>query len=122
MALTINNDSNISTYTLIKESASGATPNSNVTGTSGKIYSLDISVAAGSNYVSYVKLKLTTGAVTAGTTEPDLMLSCVQGGTERYDFPSGLDFSQLTFWTTRNPATSDTTAPNTTTVTILAGA
>ena len=115
MALTINNDSNVNTYTILKETASGVTANTNVTGTSGRIYSVDISVASGGSYVSYLKFKLTSGTAT------DLMLNCVQNTSERYDFPSGLPFEQLTFWTSRNPATSDTTAPNTTIVTILTG-
>ena len=121
MALTINNDSNVNTYTILKETASGVTANTNVTGTSGRIYSVDISVASGGSYVSYLKFKLTSGTATVGTTEPDLMLNCLQNTSERYDFPSGLPFEQLTFWTSRNPATSDTTAPNTTIVTILTG-
>ena len=119
MALKVNNDSNVSAYILVNESSSGTTPNVNVTGTSGKIHSMDVSNGA-ATHTSFLKMKLTEGTVTAGTTEPDVMLTCGPSTSERYDFPTGLDFSQLSFWTTRLAATTDTTTPNTTIVTILA--
>lgn len=119
MTLKVNNDANVNTYKLIKQDSSVASAaDVNVTGDSGEMLSLEIS-NGGSTHTSYVKFKLTSGTVTTGTTEPDLMLSCGPNTAERYDFPNGLGFSQLTFWSTRLPATSDTTAPNTTIVTIL---
>ena len=107
-------------YKIVSDTDSDENAETDVTGAQGTIYQIYIKNDASSN-TSYLKLKLTSGTVTVGTTEPDLMLNCVQNTSERYDFPSGLPFEQLTFWTSRNPATSDTTAPNTTIVTILTG-
>ena len=122
MAFTINNDSNVNTYTILKETDSENTCNENVTGSSGRLYSVDISVASGSsNDVSYLKLKLTSGTTTVGTTEPDVVLTCDHNTSERYEFPAGIPFEQLSFWTTASPATSDSTNPNTTIVTMLTG-
>ena len=105
-------------YKIVSDSDSDENPELDVTGASGKIYSIDINNGANTN-TSYTKFKLTSGTVTAGTTEPDMMLVAPPSSAKQYVFPAGLDFTQLSFWTTRNPATSDQTAPNTTIVTIL---
>lgn len=105
-------------YKIVKDADSDENAETDVTGAAGKIYSIDISNGAGT-HTSYTKLKLTSGTVTPGTTEPDMMLVAPPSAAKQYVFPDGLDFDQLSFWTTRNPATSDTTAPNTTIVTIL---
>ena len=107
-----------STYKIVNDADSDENVQTNVTGSSGRIYSIDITNSAGT-HTSYVKFKLASGDVTAGTTEPDMMLLCGPSTSEQYYFPDGLAFEQLTFWTTRNPTTTDTTAPNTTIVTIL---
>ena len=106
-------------FKIINDATSNATAETNVTGTSGSIFAIDIGVAGSSGF-SHTKFKLTSGTATVGTTEPDLQLICPAGGSERYDFPNGLPFSQLTFWSTDDFPTSDTTNPsNTTIVTIL---
>ena len=106
-------------YKIVNDPTSNATAEVNVTGGSGEIYAIDISVGGSSGY-SNVKFKLTSGTATVGTTEPDLQLACLAGGSERFDFPAGLRFDQLTFWSTADFPTSDTTNPaNTTIVTIL---
>ena len=105
-------------YKVVKDGDSDENAETDVTGSGGSIYQIDISNGAGTN-TSYTKFKLTSGAVTVGTTEPDMMLVAGPSTAESYEFPGGLAFDQLTFWTTRNPATSDTTAPNATIVTIL---
>ena len=107
-----------STYKIVNDTDSDENAETDVTGTSGSIYSIDITNTAGT-HTSYMKFKLTSGETTVGTTEPDMMILCGPSTSERYYFPEGLAFEQLTFWTTRNPTTADTTAPNTTTVTIL---
>jgi len=48
-----------------------------------------------------------------------LLLVCGSNTSERYDFPAGLPFTVLSFYTSRELATSDTTAPGTTKVVIL---
>ena len=105
-------------YKIVNDADSDENAESDVLGTSGSIYSVDITNSAGT-HTSYVKFKLTSGTATVGTTEPDMMLVCGPSTSERYMFPAGLSFSQLTFWTARNAATTDTTAPNSTTVNIL---
>ena len=92
--------------------------NEDVLGTSGKIYSIDITNSAGT-HTSYTKFKLTSGTVTVGTTEPDMVILCGPSTSEQYQFPAGLDFTQLTFWTTRNGETADATVPNSTVINIL---
>ena len=106
------------TYKVVSDADSDENAETDVTATSGKIYHIDIINGAGT-HTSYTKFKLASGAVTVGTTEPDMMLVAGPSTSQTYEFPNGLSFDQLTFWTTRNPAVGDTTAPNTTTVTIL---
>tara|TARA_R110000824_G_scaffold303710_1_gene491513 strand:+ start:6302 stop:6673 length:372 start_codon:yes stop_codon:yes gene_type:complete len=106
------------TYKIVHNTDSDETADTDVTGTSGRIYQIYILNGAGT-YKVYTKFKLTSGVVTPGTTEPDMMLVAGTSTSETYEFPGGLAFDQLSFWTTRLPATSDQTAPNATTVTIL---
>tara|TARA_Y100000114_G_scaffold153109_1_gene172485 strand:- start:1005 stop:1373 length:369 start_codon:yes stop_codon:yes gene_type:complete len=107
------------TFKIVSDATSNATAEVNVTGGAGKLYSVDISVAGSSGY-SNVKFKLTSGTATVGTTEPDLQLAVFGGGSERFDFPNGLSFDQITFWSTADFATSSTSNPaNTTIVTLL---
>jgi len=106
------------TYKVVNDADSDENAETDVTGTSGRIYHIDVSNTAGT-HVSYAKFKLTSGTVTPGTTEPDMMLAAPPSTAKTYSFPSGLAFEQLSFWTTRAAATSDTTAPNTTIITIL---
>jgi len=105
-------------YKVVNDSDSDENAELDVTGSAGKIYQIYIKNDAQSNS-SYVKFKLTSGATTVGTTEPDLMLVAGPNTPQTYVFPTGLSFTQLTFWTTLNPATSDTTAPPSTDITIL---
>jgi len=111
-------NSTAATYKIVNDADSDENAETDVTGSAGTIYMVDITNGAATN-TSYVKFKLTAGAATVGTTEPDMMLVCGPNTSEQYNFPAGLDFTQLTFWTTRNPETSDTTAPNATIVNIL---
>ena len=119
MALTVSGFSGTAaTYKIVNNTDSDENEVTDVTGTSGRIYQIYILNGAGTN-TSYTKFKLTSGVVTPGTTEPDMMLVAGPSTSETYEFPGGLAFDQLSFWTTRLPATSDQTAPNATTVTIL---
>ena len=106
------------TYKVVSDADSDSGVETDVTGSGGRIYHIDISNTQ-ATHTSYVKFKLTAGTVTVGTTEPDMMLVAGPSTAQAYEFPSGLAFEQLTYWTTRNPATSDNTGPNTTILTIL---
>lgn len=110
--------SSTATYKLVNDADSDENAETNVTGSSGTIYQIEITNGAGTN-TSYTKFKLTSGAVTPGTTEPDMMLVAGPSKSQTYEFPNGLSFDQLSFWTTILPATSNAAAPNSTTVTIL---
>ena len=111
--------SSLATYKLISDADSDENAELDVTGSSGIMYSVDVSNQAQTN-TSYLKIKLTSGSVTVGTTEPDMMLVAPPSTAVKYEFPNGIPFDQLSFWTTQQPATTDTTAPNATIVTILA--
>jgi len=108
----------IAAYKVVQDTDSNATAELDVLGSGGRIYSIQIKNDAGVNS-SYVKFKLTSGAVEPGVTEPDMMLIAGPSVDMMYSFPAGLVFNQLSFWSTLNPATSDLTAPPSTVVTIL---
>jgi len=110
--------SSAATYKVVSDADSDENAETDVTGSGGRIYHIDVSNQAGT-HTSYAKFKLTSGVVTPGTTEPDMMLVAGPSTAQAYEFPGGLAFEQLSFWTTRSAATSDQTAPNTTIITIL---
>jgi len=119
MALKVSGfDDSAASYKVVNNTDSDENVETNVTGSSGTLYAVDI-VNGGSTHTSYTKFKLTSGTVTVGTTQPDMLLVCKPNTSETYQFPTGLSFEQLTFWTTRNGEATDSTAPNTTTVTLL---
>lgn len=119
MALSVTGfSSSALSHKVVYESSSGTTANTDVTGTSGTIISMDLD-NNGSTYASHIKFKLTSGAITVGTTEADFSIQVGASKKVTIDFPNPLAFEQLSFWTTRNGETSDTTAPETTLITIL---
>lgn len=119
MALKISGfNDDLAVYKVVNDTDSDENAELDVLGSGGRIYCIHIKNDAQANS-SYLKLKLSSGVVTPGTTEPDLMLVARPSIEETYLFPSGLVFTQLSFWSTLNPATSDTTAPPSTEVTIL---
>ena len=108
-----------SAYKIVQETSSGTTLVENATGSSGRIYCITLTNTDNSNGgISKFFLRTST-TPTVGTTEPDLVLACGSNTSERYEFPNGLPFTVLSFYTSRNLATSDTTAPGTTKVVIL---
>ena len=120
MALTVHGfQANTSSYKIVQETASGTTLTADTLGAGGSIYSITL-VNSDGNHAGYTKFFLDNrDTPTVGTTEPDLMLYATAGATRKFDFPTGLPFKALTFYTSRNPATSDTTAPGTTKVLVL---
>jgi hypothetical protein len=59
----------------------------------------------------YFKLKTTSGAWVSGTTDPDYQWRMPATTTNRFDFPDGIPFSQLTFWCNASSASSATDGP-----------
>ena len=108
-----------SSFKIVQETSSGTTLVENATGGAGRIYCITITNTDNTNG-GFTKLFLKDATTpTVGTTEPDLLLVCGSNTTERYEFPGGLPFTVLSFYTSRELATSDTTAPGTTKVVIL---
>ena len=128
MALTVTgfSSSNLA-YKLAKETDASDTASLDIFGGGGTLHSLRIDNTSQSN-AAFLKMKITAGTVTVGTTEPDLMfhLAAAQDASHanrsvaQIEFPSGLRFSQMSFWVTDAAATSDQGDPGTVTVTILA--
>ena len=115
------------TYKLASESNASDSASVDVFGGSGLLHSIYFANESTSN-AAYLKIKLTAGAVTVGTTEPDLMFHLAAVASSSYadrsvmkvDIPNGLAFSQFSFWVTDDDATSDTGDPGTVTVQVLA--
>jgi len=120
MALTVHGfQAASSSYKVVQETSSVATVLNDVLGTGGTIYSITL-INSDGNHAGYTKFFLSSrDTPTIGSSEPDLMLFSTAGQTRRFDFPNGLIFKGLTFYTSRNPATSDTTAPGTTKILVL---
>ena len=123
MSLTVTGFSNSAlTYKIATETNAGATLGTNafsdIFGGSGTLYAIDIDHKE-NNTTAYLKLKVTSGDVVVGTTEPDLMFQVAQSSAVHINLPSGLPFDQLTFWVTNSPAVSSTTDPGETLITFL---
>ena len=69
--------------------------------------------------IAYLKIKITTGTVTLGTTQPDLMFEIPSSGAVMINLPAGLAFDQLSFWVTDAVAFDDTGDPGTVLLTFL---
>jgi len=110
MALKVSGYSSTSlTHKIVDQSTVTQTANVDVLGTSGTLH--HITLANQHSGVVYIKFFLTTGEYTAAVTEPDLMFRLPANTTKEFDFPSGLEFSQLTFWANANPDTPNVGAP-----------
>ena len=96
-------------YKIIHETASTNSLNSNVTGAPGKLFSCK--AVNGSSSASYVKI-FDAAVPALGTTYPILVLIVAGSATTFYEIPGGLDFTTLSFASTRYKDPQDTTAPN----------
>ena len=81
----------------------------NVTGTSGRFYSIEIDNKSG----DYVFARLYDGsAPTLGTTAPHWTFGVPNATVKRFEIPGGAPFATaLNLWTTRNTDVKDTTVP-----------
>ena len=114
MALTVSGFSSANlTYKLAyDDNISATSPGTDVFGSSGTIHGISITNSESSN-TAYLKMKITSGTVTVGTTQPDLMFQVTAGKSTQIDFPAGLKFTQLSYWVTVNAVHTDTTDPGT---------
>lgn len=95
---------------LVVETASGATPDNNVTGTSGSICLLEIDNTANAAD-SYLKL-YDRAAPVVGTDPPDFIFRCKASQRRSLAFPQGWDFTALSFATVTAPGTAGTVSPS----------
>ena len=110
MAATITSWPQSLDYRIIYDESAGNTVTNNAGGTPATIHSIIIDNTAGTDEC-FLKIADTTIA-TAGTTEPHWLFICGSGKTATYQMPVGLPcVFGLSFWVTREEATSDLTAP-----------
>lgn len=95
---------------LIVETSAGATPNNNVTGAAGTLYTVDIDNTGNPADPAYVKVYDDVAPV-VGTTPPDLILEVPPNNLGSFVMPRGWAFSALSFACVTSPGTAGNTAP-----------
>ena len=110
MAATITSWAQSLDYRVIYDESAGNTVTSNAGGIPVMLHSIIIDNTDGTDEC-FLKIADTTVA-TAGATEPDWMFICGSGKTATYQIPMGMPCVYgLSFWLTREEATSNQTAP-----------
>lgn len=100
--------SNVLDYKVVYQSDATGTVDSNVTGSSGRLYSIDIDNGNNGSQIEYFRVTLDTETVTSGTTIPDMCIR-VKGGERKWvEIPGGIPFTYLSFWCTSEDAESST--------------
>ena len=118
MALTVTGFSSSSlTYKMAAETNASDTASTDIFGGSGTLYAIDFDNQAGN--AAYLKLYLTSGTVTVGTTQPTVMFKLAANKRTHINLPTGLAFTQLSFWVTDAAVHTDTGDPGTVVVTFL---
>ena len=82
---------------------------SNLTGGSGRLYSVNIENS--NDAAVYIKIANAFTA-TSGSTAPDWVFSCPAAVTYTYQIPNGVAFKALSVWANENAAESDNTTPS----------
>lgn len=98
---------------LIKDTDAGATASTDVTGTSGSIFMIDVDNTANVADAAYLKI-YDAASPTVGTTVPDFVLKVPANQRRAMVAPDGLDFSALSYAVVTAGGTSGTTAPSST--------
>ncbi len=96
-------------YKIVHESASTATLLSNVTGSSGKIHTMDLDVGQ-SNTTSYLKIFLGAAASISSPADIKIRLRTGANGVKRFNMPKGIDFTEFSFYTTSTHGTANAPA------------
>lgn len=110
MAVTITSWPQSLGYRIIHDDSAGTTVTSNAGGVPLRIHSIIIDNTTGTDEC-FLKISDTVLA-TIGSTEPTWLFICASGKTATYHVSEGLACNTgLSFWTTREEATSDQTAP-----------
>ena len=96
-------------YKIITETASTNSMNSNVTGTSGTCFSIDMDNLG--NATTYFKCHLSsTGAVVGGDEDIKIRLPTGANGKKRLVMPAGIKFTEMSFFSTTTHGTSTSPA------------
>jgi len=104
---------------LIKDTDAGATAQTDVTGTAGSIFMIDVDNTANGADAAYLKI-YDDAAPTVGTTDPDHIFRIPVNQRRTIVAPDGLDFSALSYAVVTSPGTPGTTAPaNTVTLSMV---
>ena len=128
MALTVTGfSSNALAYKIATETNASDSASLDIFGGSGTLYAINFDNQDTSND-AYLRLKLTSGAVTVGTTQPDMVFhlddaagsAASQQSAITIQIPGGVAFDQLSFWVTDGAAYSDTGDPGTVVLSFLA--
>ena len=118
MALTVTGFSSSSlTYKIASESDASDSASTDILGGSGTLYAIDFDNQSGNS--AYLKLYLTSGTVTVGTTQPTAMFKLAANKKSHINLPAGLAFTQLSFWVTDAAVHTDTGDPGTVLLTFL---
>jgi len=109
MALTVSTQVSPVANRLVVETASGATPNNNVLGAVGKVYTIDVDNSLNA-VPCYLKL-YDDGNPSVGTTAPNMIVPVKASQRRGCVIPEGLDFTVLSFACVTLPGNGGTTAP-----------
>ena len=96
---------------LVKNTDAGATASTNVTGTSGTIYMVDVDNTANVADVAYLKI-YDDAAPVVGTTAPDFVIKVPVNKRRQMVVPDGLDFTILSFAVVTSPGTAGIANPS----------
>tara|TARA_R100000664_G_C2734329_1_gene124165 strand:- start:327 stop:701 length:375 start_codon:yes stop_codon:yes gene_type:complete len=97
-------------YKIVYESQATNAATVNVTGESGRLYSINIDNLSGSGV--FLKISDAVSPV-AGTTPPDMVFNIATATEKKIDIPGGWPFTNsLSLWCTQNETVGDTTAPS----------
>ena len=96
-------------YKLVTETASTNTMNSNVTGASGVVYSLDV-VNLGNNDGYFKCYMSSTGALISAAADLKIRLQNGANGAKRLIMPAGIAFTELSFFLTETTAQANSQA------------
>ena len=96
-------------FKVIHQTETTNTANVNAAGGPCRLLSINVNNAGGAA-ACYLRLYDGEGVV-VGTTFPQMSFKCAQGDTVRVSIPSGILYTNLNFWVTRNATELDNTTP-----------
>lgn len=110
MSLSVSTQVNPVGTKLIVETSAGTTPDNNVTGAAGTLYTVDIDNTGNAGTAAYLKI-YNAAAPVVGTTAPDLIFEAPANQRRDFVIPRGWDFTALSFACVVSPGTAGSTEP-----------